>query len=83
MKQLTVRLPHLYPRFSKCSEVPEWQGSIEEIAKAKCRQAFDRLQRPVITEDTCLVFDAFGADLPGPYIKWFLQSLGTTGIKIL
>ena len=63
------------------SLVPELQGSIEEVAKEKCKTAFKLLNQPVITEDTCLIFDAFGHDsLPGPYIKWFLKSLGPEGI---
>lgn len=33
----------------------------------------------VITEDTCLCFNALKG-LPGPYIKWFLQKLGHQGL---
>ncbi|KAG8532010.1 uncharacterized protein KY384_003646 [Bacidia gigantensis] len=35
---------------------------------------------PVLTEDTCLCFKAL-KDLPGPYIKWFLQALGHEGLN--
>ena len=35
---------------------------------------------PVLTEDTALCFHAFNG-LPGPYIKWFLDSLGHDGIN--
>lgn len=34
---------------------------------------------PVLVEDTSLGFQALGG-LPGPYIKWFLQRLGVTGL---
>lgn len=34
------------------------------------------VSRPlVLTEDTCLCFDALGG-LPGPYVKWFLERAG-------
>ncbi|EPZ33598.1 Inosine triphosphate pyrophosphatase, partial [Rozella allomycis CSF55] len=35
---------------------------------------------PVITEDTSLCFNALNG-LPGPYIKWFLSSIGTHGLE--
>lgn len=60
--------------------VPEFQGSIEEVAKEKCRLAASQLGTAVITEDTALCFDAMG-ELPGPYIKWFLQGLGHDGLN--
>ncbi|THY34868.1 Ham1-like protein [Aureobasidium pullulans] len=53
----------------------EIQGTIEEISKDKCRRAADTVGGPVLVEDTCLCFDAFD-ELPGPYVKWFMQSLG-------
>ncbi|XP_048395696.1 inosine triphosphate pyrophosphatase isoform X2 [Stegostoma tigrinum] len=37
------------------------------------------IQGPVIVEDTCLCFNAFGG-LPGPYIKWFLEKLYPEGL---
>lgn len=33
---------------------------------------------PVIVEDTALCYDALGG-LPGPYIKWFMKTLGHEG----
>jgi len=56
-------------------DLPELQGTIEEISIDKCNRAAEAVQGPVLVEDTCLCFDAFG-ELPGPYVKWFLQSLG-------
>ena len=38
--------------------------------------------RPVITEDTCLCFNALGG-FPGPYIKWFLEKLQPAGLHRL
>lgn len=60
--------------------VPELQGSIEEIATAKCREAAERISGPVIVEDTALCFNALGG-LPGPYIKSFLTKLGHEGLN--
>ena len=33
----------------------------------------------MIVEDTCLCFHALGG-LPGPYIKWFLEAVGPSGL---
>ncbi|KAL4789523.1 inosine triphosphate pyrophosphatase-like protein [Aspergillus venezuelensis] len=55
--------------------VPEIQGTIEEIAKEKCRHAANAVGGPVLTEDTALEFHALKG-LPGPYIKSFLEALG-------
>jgi inosine triphosphate pyrophosphatase len=60
-------------------DLPELQGTRQEVAKAKVKAAFDIVKGPVLTEDTCLCFKAMG-DLPGPYIKWFLGSLGHDGL---
>lgn len=51
-------------------DLDEYQGEPDEIAQKKCLAAVERLNCPVITEDTCLCFNALGG-LPGPYIKWF------------
>ncbi|KAA8643165.1 hypothetical protein EYZ11_008981 [Aspergillus tanneri] len=48
-------------------DVPEIQGTIEDIAKEKCRQAAKVVGGPVLTEDTALEFHALGG-LPGPYM---------------
>ncbi|KAF2218250.1 inosine triphosphate pyrophosphatase-like protein [Elsinoe ampelina] len=60
---------------SQAIDLPELQGTIEEITTDKCRRAADIVGGPVLVEDTCLCFDAFN-ELPGPYIKWFVKALG-------
>jgi len=60
---------------SQALDLVEIQGTIEEISHDKCRRAAEAVQGPVLVEDTCLCFDAFD-ELPGPYVKWFLKSLG-------
>jgi len=63
-------------------DLPELQGTPEEIAREKCKTASEQLQTAVLTEDTCLCFRALD-DLPGPYIKWFLDKLGHDGLNKL
>ncbi|KAB8349455.1 hypothetical protein FH972_023482 [Carpinus fangiana] len=64
---------------SRSIDLPELQGTIEEISMDKCRRAADTVQGPVLVEDTCLSFNAMG-ELPGPYIKWFLKQLKPEGM---
>ncbi|EDO44293.1 predicted protein [Nematostella vectensis] len=64
---------------SKDIDLPEFQGEPDEISEEKCKIAAIKIAGPVIVEDTCLCFNAFGG-LPGPYIKWFLKKLGPEGL---
>ncbi|KAG1171299.1 hypothetical protein G6F70_007138 [Rhizopus microsporus] len=61
-------------------DLPELQGETQEIAKQKSKLAAETLKGPCITEDTALCFNAMNG-LPGPYIKWFQNSLGHDGIN--
>jgi inosine triphosphate pyrophosphatase len=63
-------------------DLPELQGDPVDIAKEKCSTAAREVGGPVITEDTSLCFTALKG-LPGPYIKWFLDSLGHDGLNNL
>jgi inosine triphosphate pyrophosphatase len=67
---------------SKSLDLPEYQGTPEEVCREKCKEASRRIPGPVIVEDTCLCFNALKG-LPGPYIKWFLESLGADGLPRL
>ncbi|KAK4986119.1 nucleoside triphosphate pyrophosphohydrolase ham1 [Elasticomyces elasticus] len=72
---------------SRAVDLPEIQGSIEEISRDKCKRAAEAVGGPVLVEDTCLCFNAWD-ELPGPYVtqtsartadearKHFLTSLG-------
>ena len=60
-------------------DLPEYQGTPQEVCQEKCREAFRQVKGPVIVEDTCLCFNALGG-MPGPYIKWFLSALGPDGL---
>eukprot|EP00002_Diphylleia_rotans_P016688 TRINITY_DN3246_c1_g3_i1.p1 TRINITY_DN3246_c1_g3~~TRINITY_DN3246_c1_g3_i1.p1 ORF type:complete len:200 (+),score=54.78 TRINITY_DN3246_c1_g3_i1:58-657(+) len=61
-------------------DLPELQGEDTEIAIEKCRIAAQKVDGPVLTEDTSLCFVAMDG-LPGPYIKWFLKKCGNEGLN--
>lgn len=60
-------------------DLTEIQGNKYEIVKAKAKEAFHILKRPLIVEDVSLSCPALGG-LPGPYVKDFLKSIGDVGI---
>lgn len=64
---------------TKALELPELQGSSDEIAKEKARLAFKQLRVPLFVEDTSLHITALGG-LPGPYVKHFIAAVGNGGI---
>eukprot|EP00796_Vickermania_ingenoplastis_P011003 gene11003-7646_t len=70
------------------------EASAERISRAKAVEALrainhlppGAIQRtdgaplePVLVEDTSLCFDVLG-DLPGPYVKWFIEAVGCEGL---
>merc|ERR1712039_704979 len=63
-------------------DLPELQGEPEDIAREKCKLAAEAAKGPVFCEDTCLCYHALNG-LPGPYIKWFLEKTGHTGLNNL
>lgn len=48
--------------------------NLGEIVEHKVRQAFAKLNSPVIVEDVSLEFEALGS-LPGPFIKYFVENV--------
>lgn len=61
------------------ADLPEYQGDADTVSRQKCESAYSIIKGPVIVEDTCLCFDALNG-LPGPYVKWFLKSIGPEGL---
>lgn len=53
--------------------------NLREVVEDKARRAYEIVGAPVLVEDVSLTFSALGS-LPGPLIKWFLESLGNDGI---
>lgn len=69
-RQLGVTLQH------QKIDLDELQSTdLHVIVAHKLEQAFAVIKQPVLVEDVSLVFHALGA-LPGPYIKWFVESAG-------
>jgi len=56
-------------------DLPELQGTPEEIVKEKAQLACKIIGKPCFVDDTSLCFNAWGG-LPGPYIKHFLEYMG-------
>lgn len=52
---------------------------LQVITEHKAKQAYKKINSPVLVEDVSFVINALG-QLPGPLIKWFEQSLGLEGI---
>lgn len=61
---------------NKKIDLTEIQGTSEEIAIHKTEEAFKNLNSPILIEDTSLYFKCLN-NLPGPYIKHFLENLGS------
>ena len=60
--------------------LPEIQSlSLKEVVEDKAKRAYEIVKSPVIVEDVSLIFKGL-KDLPGPLIKWFLESLGNEGL---
>lgn len=45
-----------------------------ELVEHKVRQAYEQLGRPVLVEDVTFSFDALGGELPGPFVKFFINA---------
>jgi len=70
-------------RFDLVSEnvdLPELQGEPSVVAEQKCIYAAKETRHiPVLVEDTSLCYRALG-ELPGVYVKWFLEKTGRKGL---
>ncbi|MDB5266225.1 MAG: non-canonical purine pyrophosphatase [Parcubacteria group bacterium] len=52
---------------------------LEEVVKDKAKRAYEIVKSPVLVEDVSLVFKGMKS-LPGPLIKWFLETLDNEGL---
>lgn len=86
LKEARAILQNSVPKLEhKKIDLPELQGeSTVAISQDKCRQASEGagVGVPVLVEDTSLCFHALN-NLPGPYIKWFLQGMGIAKLPLL
>jgi non-canonical purine NTP pyrophosphatase (RdgB/HAM1 family) len=61
-------------------DLPEIQSlDLATVLEVKAEEAFRRLQRPVIVEETGLELAAMNG-FPGPLIKWLLDAVGAEGV---
>jgi non-canonical purine NTP pyrophosphatase (RdgB/HAM1 family) len=61
-------------------DLPEIQEiDAHKIIQAKIQAAFEHQEGEFIVEDTSLYLDCMNG-LPGPLIKWFLQTIGNQGL---
>jgi len=61
-------------------DLPEIQSlSLEEVLRVKGEEAWRRLGRPLVVEETGLELAALGG-FPGPLVKWMLCAVGVDGI---
>lgn len=54
-------------------------NSLEEIALKKSKEAYEKIVRPLIVEDTGLFIHSLKG-FPGPYSSYFLETIGNQGI---
>jgi XTP/dITP diphosphohydrolase len=54
-------------------------NKLEEIALQKSKEAFEKIGRPLIVEDTGLFIDSLKG-FPGPYSSYVLETIGNQGI---
>lgn len=70
---------HLPVEYQKL-DLPEIQSlDLKEVVLDKARRAYEAVGSPVLVEDVSVTFHALKR-LPGPLIKWFLETLGNTGL---
>lgn len=63
------------------ADLPEIQSiDPEAVIAAKLREATRLRDGAFVVEDTSLFLECLGGSLPGPLIKWFLETLGARGI---
>jgi XTP/dITP diphosphohydrolase len=61
-------------------DLPELQTlEVNDVIEHKAREAFRQVGKPILVEDTSLSIIAWNG-LPGALIRWFLKSVGNTGI---
>lgn len=61
-------------------DLPEIQSlDLREVVEAKADEAWKRLGRPLVVEETGLELAAMNG-FPGPLVKWMLEAIGPVGI---
>ncbi|KAJ2386501.1 acetyl-coenzyme A synthetase 2, partial [Coemansia sp. RSA 2559] len=79
LREMQELLHGIVDLHSRAVDLEEIQGTTQQVAIAKCKQAAAIVGGAVITEDVGLGFNAMNG-LPGAYIKWFLKELQPSGL---
>jgi non-canonical purine NTP pyrophosphatase (RdgB/HAM1 family) len=53
--------------------------NLREVVEHKARQAYAKVQKPIIVEDVALEFEALGR-IPGTFIKFFIEEMSLEDI---
>lgn len=60
-------------------DIPEIQSlDLNKVVTYKAKEAYRRIKKPVLVEDISFNIHALKG-LPGPFVKFFMQTLGTEG----
>lgn len=60
-------------------EVPEIQSmDLDEVITNKAKAAYSKIKKPVLVTDVSLEIEGLKG-LPGPFVKYFIQTLGAEG----
>lgn len=61
-------------------DIPEIQSlNVKKVIEDKANKAYDKLQKPVIVDDTALYIKSWN-NFPGPLIAWVIKTMGIEGI---
>jgi inosine triphosphate pyrophosphatase len=71
--ELSLALESSFHCVQEAMEIVEIQGTSDEIIEDKLRQAYDRIQGPVLVDDVSAGIEYLGWEFPGPYVKPLLQ----------
>lgn len=64
-------------------DIPEIQSlNLDEVITAKAKAAYAKIKKPVLVTDVSLEIESLSG-LPGPFVKFFLHTLGTEGTVAL
>src|SRR5476651_20517 len=73
-KYITIPLEHIKLDLMEIQSLDP-----KEVVEYKVKEAYKKIKKPVLVEDTSVVIHALGR-LAGTFIKWFLEELKPAGI---
>jgi XTP/dITP diphosphohydrolase len=77
MKNINIKLIQKNLKFEESRSLDQ-----EEVAREKARQAFSKLRKPVLSDDTGIYFEEYKI-FPGTYTKFLFQAIGFRGVESL